>query len=56
MRYGLEKNKKLILILKGGLGNQLFAYSCAKRLALKCKAELIIDDTSGFINDKMYHK
>lgn len=50
------KNKKLILVLKGGLGNQLFAYSCAKRLALKCKAELVIDDTSGFVNDKAYKR
>ena len=56
MQKELTKNKKLILMLKGGLGNQLFAYSCAKRLALKCKAELVIDDTSGFINDKMYKR
>lgn len=36
----------------GGLGNQLFCYSAARRLAVKNNAKLIIDDLSGFSKDQ----
>lgn len=44
--------KKIILRVKGGIGNQLFCYAAAKRLAEKSNSELVLDNISGFINDK----
>lgn len=49
-------NKKLVTRIKGGLGNQLFCYAAAKRLALFNNAELVIDDVSGFLYDKLYQR
>lgn len=40
----------------GGLGNQLFCYAAARRLALVSKAELAIDDVSGFRYDAQYNR
>jgi NAD+ synthase (glutamine-hydrolysing) len=34
-----NKNLKLIVRIKGGLGNQLFSYAAARRLALVNQAE-----------------
>ena len=42
---------KLIVVLKGGIGNQLFQYACAQKLALHNNCELLIDTYSGFIFD-----
>lgn len=47
---------KLIVILKGGIGNQLFIYAAAKRLALANNAELVLDVISGFKNDHIYKR
>ncbi len=47
---------KLITRIKGGLGNQLFCYASARRLALVNNAELVIDDVSGFAYDKKYKR
>jgi hypothetical protein len=44
--------KKIILRIKGGLGNQMFSYAAAKSLAILNNAELVIDDTTGFERDK----
>ena len=49
-------NKKLICRLKGGLGNQLFAYAAARRLSLVNGADLILDDLSGFVRDFNYNR
>lgn len=40
----------------GGLGNQLFCYAAARRLALVHNAELIIDDVSGFARDHTHQR
>lgn len=48
--------RKLIVRIKGGLGNQLFSYSAAKRLALISDAELVIDNVSGFARDYAYKR
>lgn len=40
----------------GGLGNQLFIYASARRLALVNGAELVIDDVSGFERDYQYKR
>jgi len=47
---------KVIARLKGGLGNQLFCYAAARRLALVNGAELVIDDVTGFVRDHKYKR
>lgn len=47
---------KIIVRIKGGLGNQLFCYAAARRLALVNDAELVIDDVSGFARDLTYYR
>lgn len=43
---------RIIARVKGGLGNQLFCYAAARRLALVSNAELIIDDVTGFARNR----
>lgn len=43
--------KKIVVRIIGGLGNQLFSYAAARRLALANGAELAIDHISGFSRD-----
>jgi hypothetical protein len=45
---------KVVVRIKGGLGNQLFCYAAARRLALVNHAELAIDDVTGFARDRDY--
>lgn len=52
----LMSNPKLIPRIFGGLGNQLFCYAAARRLALVDQAELVIDDVSGFVRDHEYQR
>lgn len=47
---------KIISRIFGGLGNQLFIYAAARRLALVNQAELVIDDVSGFTHDTVYQQ
>lgn len=47
---------KLIVRIVGGLGNQLFCYSAARRLALVNNVELVLDDVSGFLYDHDYQR
>jgi hypothetical protein len=42
---------RLIAILKGGLGNQLFIYAAARALALRTGRELVLDHRSGYQHD-----
>jgi hypothetical protein len=46
----------LIARIKGGLGNQLFCYASARRLAYINNAELVLDSVSGFSRDKLYKR
>ncbi len=48
--------KKVIVRLKGGLGNQLFGYAAARRLALANNAQLVIDDVTGFSRDRHHFR
>jgi hypothetical protein len=48
--------KKLVVRLKGGLGNQLFCYAAARRLAHINGAELVLDVVSGFKYDYEYKR
>jgi hypothetical protein len=47
---------KVICRIKGGLGNQLFCYAAARRLALVNNAELVIDDVSGYKRDIRFRR
>ncbi|MCR4308138.1 MAG: alpha-1,2-fucosyltransferase [Candidatus Berkelbacteria bacterium] len=47
---------KVIARIRGGLGNQLFCYAAARRLALVNNAELVIDDVTGFARDCQYQR
>jgi hypothetical protein len=40
----------------GGIGNQLFIYAAARRLAFINGAELVLDDVSGFAYDTKYKR
>ena len=46
--------KKVIVRLGNGLGNQLFTYAAAYAFAKNNKAELYIDDESGFYKRHKY--
>jgi len=47
---------KVISRIFGGLGNQLFCYAAARRLALANKFDLVLDDVSGFAWDTVYQR
>lgn len=47
---------KVIARITGGLGNQLFVYATARRLALVNNSELVLDDVSGFVRDYEYQR
>jgi len=47
---------KIVSRINGGLGNQLFCYAAARRLALVNNAELVIDHISGFDYDYEYQR
>lgn len=47
---------KIIPRIFGGIGNQLFCYAAARRLALVNNADLVIDDVSGFLYDVTYKR
>ena len=49
-------SKKIVVRLIGGLGNQLFGYAAARRLAIVNDAELVIDNLSGFLYDHQYRR
>jgi len=48
--------KKIIVRMKGGLGNQLFSYAAARRLAFVNNVELVIDDVTGFARDYQHRR
>lgn len=47
---------RVVVRVFGGLGNQLFCYAAARRLALMSHIELVIDDVSGFLYDDAYRR
>lgn len=44
-------NRAVVAIIKGGLGNQLFAYAAARAYAIRTGRDLFLDDRSGYIRD-----
>lgn len=51
-----HSTRRFIVRLKGGLGNQLFCYAAARRLAYMNNAELILDDVTGFCRDQKFKR
>ena len=49
-------SRKVVVRLKGGLGNQLFCYAAARRLAWANDAELVLDAVTGFKYDHLYQR
>jgi len=47
---------KVVARIFGGIGNQLFCYAAARRLALVNNIELVLDHKSGFENDYMFQR
>jgi hypothetical protein len=56
MIFSLRKNPILVSRVFGGIGNQLFIYAASKRLAHRNKAELILDNITGFKYDYEYER
>ena len=50
------RDLKIIARFFGGLGNQLFIYAAARRLALVNDTEVVLDDVSGFTHDVVYQR
>jgi len=50
------RDVKIIARMFGGLGNQLFIYAAARRLAQVNNAELVLDAVSGFTFDAVYRR
>jgi hypothetical protein len=48
--------KRVVVRAKGGIGNQLFCYAAALRLAITNSAELVVDNTTGFKTDSKYKR
>jgi len=47
---------RLVVYLKGGLGNQMFQYAAGRALALKNGMQLVLDVNSGFARDKVFRR
>ncbi len=48
--------KRVIVEVKGGVGNQMFQYAVARALSLELGAELVIEKRLGFILDRQYKR
>ena len=47
---------KITARIKGGIGNQLFCYAAARRLAIANQADLFLDCKNGFVRDFEYQQ
>lgn len=52
----MQKKRKVFLLLKGGLGNQLFQYAAGCFVSKMLNRELVIDTKMGFNRDKIYKR
>jgi len=51
---GKSFSKRVIVEVKGGIGNQMFQYAAATALSLELEAELILENRLGFVLDRQY--
>tara|TARA_B100001059_G_scaffold56775_1_gene51843 strand:+ start:23121 stop:24032 length:912 start_codon:yes stop_codon:yes gene_type:complete len=51
-----DVKNKIVVRIRGGLGNQLFGYAFGKNLAIKNNYELILDNYNAFEYDKKQYK
>jgi glycosyl transferase family 11 len=52
-----KKGRATVIVrIADGLGNQLFGYAAARRMALSNNAELVIDDVTGFSRDFRFRR
>lgn len=47
---------KVIVMIQGGLGNQLFCYAFARALSLRNGCDLNLDGVTGFVRDHVYQR
>ena len=46
----------IVTTIAGGIGNQLFMYAAARAMALRKKTDLVLNDVTGFREDKEYKR
>lgn len=46
----------IIMILRGGLGNQMYEYASARAMALRTGQKLVLNTKLGFITDKVFFR
>lgn len=46
----------IVIILAGGLGNQMFEYAAARAMSLRVGTDLVLNTRMGFERDKVYHR
>jgi hypothetical protein len=51
-----SSSKKVIISVKGGLGNQMFQYAAARTFALELNSQLVIEKDIGFLLDREYKR
>ena len=47
---------KIVVKIKGGLGNQMFQYAAGRALALRNNSPLVLDTQTGFVRDRVYRR
>lgn len=47
----ITRQSAVLVLLRGGLGNQLFQYAAARSISIRNRMELLLDTVSGFRND-----
>ncbi|MBD3213041.1 MAG: hypothetical protein GF311_10575, partial [Candidatus Lokiarchaeota archaeon] len=56
MKIRKTEKGKVVVRLKGGLGNQMFQYAAAYAFAAENNLQLALDTFSGFCRDKIYKR
>jgi hypothetical protein len=46
----------IVVVICGGLGNQMFQYAAARALSLRCNTDLVLNTNLGFKTDKLYFR
>lgn len=49
-------HRKVVIEIKGGLGNQMFQYAAARTLSLELGADLLVESKLGFFLDREYRR